>query len=145
MTLLSKVTNEQIRDNLKERYDNDIIYTSISDVLISMNPYKAIPIYSKEIVAEYVGRSRIELPPHIFSIAEESYRSMLNEKENQCIIISGESGAGKTEAAKKIMFYIAEVTGGGNSGGRLEQVKNIILETNPLLEAFGESIYNAVD
>jgi len=139
MTLLSKVTNEQIRDNLKERYDNDIIYTSISDVLISMNPYKAIPIYGKEIVTDYIGRSRIELPPHIFSIAEESYRSMLNEKENQCIIISGESGAGKTEAAKKIMFYIAEVTGGGNSGGRLEQVKNIILETNPLLEAFGNA------
>jgi len=139
MTLLSKVTNEQIRDNLKERYDNDIIYTSISDVLISMNPYKAIPIYGKEIVQDYIGRSRIELPPHIFSIAEESYRNMLNEKENQCIIISGESGAGKTEAAKKIMFYIAEVTGGGNTGGRLEHVKMIILETNPLLEAFGNA------
>ena len=106
--------------------------------MISVNPYKQIAIYGAEIVQDYIGRSRIELPPHIFSIAEEAFRSMLNEKENQCIIISGESGAGKTEAAKKIMFYIAEVTG-GEKGSRLEKVKNIILETNPLLEAFGNA------
>lgn len=62
-----------------------------------MNPYKQIPIYGPEIIKDYVGRSRIELPPHIFSIAEEAFRSMLNEKENQCIIISGESGAGKSQ------------------------------------------------
>ena len=136
MTLLSKVTNDQIADNLRQRYQKDIIYTSISDVLISMNPYKWIDIYTPQIVQDYVGRSRIELPPHIFSIAEEAFRTMLNEKENQCVIISGESGAGKTEAAKKIMFYIAEVTG---DSGELERVKNIILETNPLLEAFGNA------
>jgi myosin I len=138
MTLLPKITNEAIRDNLHERYQNDIIYTSISDVLISMNPYKMLPIYESSIIQDYVGRSRIELPPHIFSVAEESYRSMLNDQKNQCVIISGESGAGKTEAAKKIMQYVAEVTG-GEEGSRLAEVKRIILETNPLLEAFGNA------
>ena len=70
-------------------------------------------ILMTKILKEYVGRARIEMPPHIYSIAEDSFRTMLNEKEHQCVIISGESGAGKTEAAKKIMHYIAEVTGGG--------------------------------
>jgi myosin-1 len=110
------------------------------------------------VLQEYIGRSRIELPPHVFGVAEAAYRAMLNDKENQCVIISGESGAGKTgkrqphplfpsllyhllntttEAAKKIMQYIAEVSGQGSAG--VERVKHIILETNPLLEAFGNA------
>ncbi|EFA78349.1 myosin IC [Heterostelium album PN500] len=141
MTLLSKVTNDQILENLKKRFEKDIIYTNIGDVLISVNPFKPIPIYTDEILHEYEGKSRIELPPHVFSIAEQTYRSMINEKENQCVIISGESGAGKTEAAKKIMQYIAEVSGekGSTSNKKVEHVKSIILETNPLLEAFGNA------
>eukprot|EP00026_Physarum_polycephalum_P000803 Phypoly_transcript_00804.p1 GENE.Phypoly_transcript_00804~~Phypoly_transcript_00804.p1 ORF type:complete len:1167 (+),score=243.05 Phypoly_transcript_00804:427-3927(+) len=137
MTLLSKVTNEQILDNLKKRYEANIIYTSIGDVLISVNPFKMLPIYSSDVLEEYIGRSRIELAPHVYGVAEAAYRAMLNEKENQCVIISGESGAGKTEAAKKIMQYIAEVSGQGSAG--VERVKHIILETNPLLEAFGNA------
>eukprot|EP01111_Echinosteliopsis_oligospora_P014913 TRINITY_DN5735_c1_g3_i1.p1 TRINITY_DN5735_c1_g3~~TRINITY_DN5735_c1_g3_i1.p1 ORF type:complete len:1138 (+),score=396.14 TRINITY_DN5735_c1_g3_i1:202-3615(+) len=140
MTLLSKVTNDQILDNLRKRYDNDIIYTSIGDVLISVNPFKMIDIYGSEMLQEYVGRSRIELPPHVFAVAESAYRAMVNDKENQCVIISGESGAGKTEAAKKIMQYIAEVSGNtGKPSQGVEHVKRIILETNPLLEAFGNA------
>ncbi|EGG25063.1 myosin IC [Cavenderia fasciculata] len=141
MTLLSKVTNDQILENLKKRFEKDIIYTNIGDVLISVNPFKPIPIYTDEILHEYVGKSRIELPPHVFSIAEQTYRSMINDKENQCVIISGESGAGKTEAAKKIMQYIAAVSGesGSTSNKKVEHVKSIILETNPLLEAFGNA------
>eukprot|EP01132_Coremiostelium_polycephalum_P001010 gene1010-1280_t len=141
MTLLSKVTNDQILENLKKRFEKDIIYTNIGDVLISVNPFKPIPIYTDEILHDYIGKSRIELPPHVFAIAEQTYRSMINEKENQCVIISGESGAGKTEAAKKIMQYIAQVSGesGSSSNKKVEHVKSIILETNPLLEAFGNA------
>jgi myosin-1 len=137
MTLLSKLTNEQISANLRQRYAKNIIYTYIGDVLISVNPFQQLPIYSDEILFSYVGKPRIELPPHIYAIAEEAYRMMLNERHNQCIIISGESGAGKTEAAKKVMHYIATITGGNNP--KIDKVKSVIIESNPLLEAFGNA------
>lgn len=98
-------------------------------MLISVNPYKLLPIYSDGIIGDYIGKSRIELPPHIYGIAEAAYRAMKGERDNQCIIISGESGAGKTEAAKKIMQFIAQAS---SNKGDVERVKNIILETNPL-------------
>ena len=79
------------------------------------------------------------MPPHVYGVAEDAYRSMMTEKDNQCIIVSGESGAGKTEAAKKVMEYIAAVSAGDESGQGLEHVKNVILQTNPLLEAFGNA------
>lgn len=75
------------------------------------------------------------MPPHVFAVAEAAYYRMTTEKENQCVIISGESGAGKTEAAKRIMQYIAAVSGGDGSG--IEGVKEMVLATNPLLESFG--------
>ena len=116
-------------------------------MLVSVNPYQFFPIYGTEIMLDFVGRTRVEVPPHIYGIAEQAYRAMVLEKENQCILISGESGAGKTEAAKKVMEYIAEVSGKGEgeSGGntsntaRLDMIKNVILESNPLLEAFGNA------
>jgi myosin-1 len=137
MTLLSKITNEQISANLEQRYYKNIIYTYIGDVLISVNPFQQLQIYADDILWAYVGKPRIELPPHIYAIAEESYRSMTAENFNQCIIISGESGAGKTEAAKKVMHYIATITGGSNP--KIDKVKHVIVESNPLLEAFGNA------
>lgn len=77
------------------------------------------------------------MPPHVFAIAESSYYNMNAYKENQCIIISGESGAGKTEAAKRIMQYIANVSGGSNTS--IQEIKNMVLATNPLLESFGNA------
>ena len=79
------------------------------------------------------------MPPHVFATAEAAYYKMINEKENQCVIISGESGAGKTEAAKRIMQYIAAVSGesGTGGGGGIESIKEMVLATNPLLESFG--------
>jgi len=80
------------------------------------------------------------MPPHVFATAEAAYYKMVNEKENQCVIISGESGAGKTEAAKRIMQYIAAVSGDsgtGGAGGGIESIKEMVLATNPLLESFG--------
>ena len=77
------------------------------------------------------------MPPHVYAVAEAAYYKMTNEKENQCVIISGESGAGKTEAAKRIMQYIAAVSGGETGQGGIEGIKEMVLATNPLLESFG--------
>lgn len=92
-------------------------------------------IYTDAVLETYRGKNRLEVPPHVFAIAEAAYYRMTTEKENQCVIISGESGAGKTEAAKRIMQYIAAVSGGDGSG--IEDVKQMVLATNPLLESFG--------
>eukprot|EP00004_Rigifila_ramosa_P020324 TRINITY_DN526_c0_g1_i1.p1 TRINITY_DN526_c0_g1~~TRINITY_DN526_c0_g1_i1.p1 ORF type:complete len:1124 (-),score=315.94 TRINITY_DN526_c0_g1_i1:62-3412(-) len=136
LVLLPKVSEADIVEMLKKRFAGKAIYTYISSVLISMNPYERLPIYTPQHVEQYQGAFRHELPPHIFAIAEYAFKSMLNDKQNQCVIISGESGAGKTEASKQIMQYISAVSGNGDG---VERVKNIILESNPLLEAFGNA------
>ena len=92
-----------------------------------------LPIYSDETLHSYRGKNRLEMSPHVYAIAESAYYQMISYKENQCVIISGESGAGKTEAAKRIMQYIAAVAGGEGIDG----VKEMVLATNPLLESFG--------
>ena len=82
-----------------------------------------------------MGKNKLEVPPHVFSIAESAYHNMNAYHENQCVIISGESGAGKTEAAKRIIQYIAAVSGGED--GSIQEIKDMVLATNPLLESFG--------
>ena len=136
LVMLPKVTEEAIIENLQKRYMQDLIYTNIGPVLISINPYRNLGIGTPEYVHTYQGRFRHELPPHIFALAEETYRAMKGEGMNQCVIISGESGAGKTEAAKLIMQYISAVSG---SSAAVEYVKHVIMESNPLLEAFGNA------
>lgn len=141
LTLLSKVTDEAINDNLHKRFDNDTIYTYIGNVLISVNPFRDLGIYTQETLSKYKGKNRLEVPPHVYAIAESMYYNLKSYGENQCVIISGESGAGKTEAAKQIMQYIANVSvddhsaSGGDS--EIQKIKNMVLATNPLLEAFG--------
>ncbi|KAK8864643.1 myosin-1 [Kwoniella newhampshirensis] len=137
MTLLSTITNDAINDNLKQRFFNQEIYTYIAHVLISVNPFRDLGIYTTDTLNSYRGKNRLEIAPHVFAIAEAAYYRMTTEKENQCVIISGESGAGKTEAAKRIMQYIAAVSGGEGGGGGIESVKEMVLATNPLLESFG--------
>ncbi|PRP79992.1 hypothetical protein PROFUN_12279 [Planoprotostelium fungivorum] len=137
MVMLTKVNNDGITDNLKKRHAADVIYTYIGHVLISVNPFKEIKdLYTDRTLKDYKGKYRYELPPHVYSLADDMYRSMLNDRENQCVIISGESGAGKTEASKKIMQFIAAVSGNSPS---VTHVKNVIIESNPLLEAFGNA------
>ncbi|RUP48704.1 P-loop containing nucleoside triphosphate hydrolase protein [Jimgerdemannia flammicorona] len=136
MTLLTKITNEAINENLQKRWQNAEIYTFIGHVLISVNPFKDLGIYTEDILRGYPGKNLLEMPPHVFAIAESSYYHMNSYKENQCIIISGESGAGKTEAAKRIMQYIATISGGGKSSS-IQEIKDMVLATNPLLESFG--------
>ncbi|GAA5976419.1 hypothetical protein JCM5350_001685 [Sporobolomyces pararoseus] len=137
MTLLTSISNESINDNLKKRFENAEIYTYIGHVLISVNPFRMLPIYDETTLRSYRGKNRLEMVPHVYAIAESAYYNMISYKDNQCVIISGESGAGKTEAAKRIMQYIAAVSGGGGSGGGIEDVKEMVLATNPLLESFG--------
>ncbi|KAJ2485755.1 class II myosin [Coemansia sp. RSA 2050] len=135
MTMLSKITNEAINENLKKRFENADIYTYIGNVLISVNPFKDLGIYTQQILKSYENKNRMELPPHVYAIAEGAFRNMIAYKESQCVIISGESGAGKTEAAKKIMEYIAAVSGGNSTS--IKEIKDMVLATNPLLESFG--------
>lgn len=137
MTLLSKVSNEAINENLKKRFEGREIYTYIGHVLVSVNPFRDLGIYTDDVLESYKGKNRLEVPPHVFAIAESSYYNMKAYKENQCVIISGESGAGKTEAAKRIMQYIANVSGG--ESGEIKQIKDMVLATNPLLESFGNA------
>lgn len=137
MTLLSTISNESINDNLKKRFESAEIYTYIAHVLISVNPFRDLGIYTPAILSSYVGKNRLEVPPHVFAIAESSYYNMKSHKENQCVIISGESGAGKTEAAKRIMQYIAAVSAEAGGDGGIEGIREMVLATNPLLESFG--------
>jgi len=137
MVMLTKVNNDGITENLSKRFKADVIYTYIGHVLISVNPFKEIAnLYTERTLKDYKGKYRYELSPHVYSLADDMYRSMLNDRENQCVIISGESGAGKTEASKKIMQFIAAVSGSSPS---VTHVKNVIIESNPLLEAFGNA------
>ncbi|KAK0630006.1 myosin-1 [Bombardia bombarda] len=137
LTLLSKVSNDTINDNLKKRFEGAEIYTYIGHVLVSVNPFRDLGIYTDQVLDSYRGKNRLEMPPHVFAIAEAAYYNMKAYKDNQCVIISGESGAGKTEAAKRIMQYIANVSGG--ESGEIQQIKDMVLATNPLLESFGNA------
>ncbi|KAG9241862.1 P-loop containing nucleoside triphosphate hydrolase protein [Calycina marina] len=137
LTLISKVSNEAINENLKKRFENGEIYTYIGHVLVSVNPFRDLGIYTDAVLDSYKGKNRLEMPPHVFAIAESAYYNMKAYKDNQCVIISGESGAGKTEAAKRIMQYIANVSGGSNNS--IQEVKEMVLATNPLLESFGNA------
>ncbi|XP_045061642.1 unconventional myosin-Ie-like [Coregonus clupeaformis] len=136
MVLLSKINEDAITDNLKKRYMDDYIFTYIGSVLISVNPFKQLPYFTDREVELYQGAAQYENPPHIYALADNMYRNMMIDCENQCVIISGESGAGKTVAAKYIMGYISKVSGGGS---KVQHVKDIILQSNPLLEAFGNA------
>ena len=137
LTLISKISNEAINDNLKLRFQNGEIYTYIGHVLVSVNPFRDLGIYTDQVLDSYRGKNRLEMPPHVFAVAESAYYNMKGYNENQCVIISGESGAGKTEAAKRIMQYIANVSGGSNSS--IQETKDMVLATNPLLESFGNA------
>uniref|UniRef100_A0A8C7QX41 Myosin IH n=1 Tax=Oncorhynchus mykiss TaxID=8022 RepID=A0A8C7QX41_ONCMY len=123
-------------DNLKKRFSENLIYTYIGTLLVSVNPYKELDIYSKKQMDIYMGVNFFELPPHIFALADNAYHTMLAEANNHFILISGESGAGKTEASKKILQYYAVSC---PSTTLLDNVRDRMLLSNPVLEAFGNS------
>lgn len=138
LTLLSKITDEAINENLHKRFMNGTIYTYIGHVLISVNPFQDLGIYTPQTLNLYKGKNRLEVPPHVYAIAESMYYNLKSYGDAQCVIISGESGAGKTEAAKQIMQYIANVSVDDKAvGGGITRIKDMVLATNPLLESFG--------
>ncbi|XP_067299391.1 unconventional myosin-Ib isoform X5 [Pseudorasbora parva] len=136
MVLLEPLSEDSFIENLKKRFDHNEIYTYIGSVVISMNPYKSLPIYTAEKVEEYRNRNFYELSPHIYALADEAYRSLRDQDKDQCILITGESGAGKTEASKFVMSYVAAVCG---KGQEVNKVKEQLLQSNPVLEAFGNA------
>jgi hypothetical protein len=112
-SMLSDVTENGINANLKKRYAKDIIYTYIGPVLISVNPFKNIPdLYSDRLLKDYRGKYPYEMQPHVYALADQIYRQLMQEGKPQAVVISGESGAGKTEASKKILQYIAVASSG---------------------------------
>ncbi|XP_073927402.1 unconventional myosin-Ib isoform X4 [Castor canadensis] len=136
MVLLEPLNEETFINNLKKRFDHNEIYTYIGSVVISVNPYRSLSIYSPEKVEDYRNRNFYELSPHIFALSDEAYRSLRDQDKDQCILITGESGAGKTEASKLVMSYVAAVCG---KGAEVNQVKEQLLQSNPVLEAFGNA------
>ncbi|KAF5286073.1 hypothetical protein FQR65_LT12959 [Abscondita terminalis] len=116
--------------------------TSKSSALISVNPYTTLNIYGSDYVKAYENKHFFEVPPHVFAVTDTAYRSLKEENREQCILISGESGSGKTEASKKVLQFIAEIT---EHKGSVETVKHKLLESNPLLEAFGNAKTNRND
>ncbi|XP_062858356.1 myosin-6 [Trichomycterus rosablanca] len=129
--------------NLKERYAAWMIYTYSGLFCVTVNPYKWLPVYDAEVVAAYRGKKRSEAPPHIFSISDNAYQYMLTDRENQSILITGESGAGKTVNTKRVIQYFASIAAAGGSSGKKDTNKGTledqIIQANPALEAFGNA------
>uniref|UniRef100_A0A3Q1BLJ0 Myosin ID n=1 Tax=Amphiprion ocellaris TaxID=80972 RepID=A0A3Q1BLJ0_AMPOC len=142
--LLDNVSMEEFMGNLKLRFEKGRIYTYIGEVVVSVNPYRAMNIYGRDTVEQYKGRELYERPPHLFAIADAAYKAMKRRNKDTCIVISGESGAGKTEASKYIMQYIAAITN-PNQRAEVERVKNMLLKSNCVLEAFGNAKTNRND
>nr|XP_060638727.1 unconventional myosin-Ig [Anolis sagrei ordinatus] len=142
--LLDQVTMEDFLDNLKLRFEKGRIYTYIGEVVVSVNPYKAMELYGKEAIEHYRGREQYERPPHLYAVADAAYKAMKRRAKDTCIVISGESGAGKTEASKYIMQYIAAITN-PTQRAEVERVKDVLLKSNCVLEAFGNAKTNRND
>lgn len=142
--LLDNVTMEEFMDNLRLRFERGRIYTYIGEVVVSVNPYKPMDLYGKEMIEYYRGRELYERPPHLYAVADAAYKAMKRRARDTCIVISGESGAGKTEASKYIMQYIAAITN-PTQREEVERVKNVLLKSNCVLEAFGNAKTNRND
>uniref|UniRef100_A0A452I326 Uncharacterized protein n=1 Tax=Gopherus agassizii TaxID=38772 RepID=A0A452I326_9SAUR len=149
MAELTCLNEASVLHNLRERYFSGLIYTYSGLFCVVVNPYKYLPIYSDKIIDMYKGKKRHEMPPHIYAIADTAYRSMLQDREDQSILCTGESGAGKTENTKKVIQYLAFVAsshkgkkdtsitqGPSFAYGELEKQ---LLQANPILEAFGNA------
>ena len=139
---MSDLNEMAILHNLRIRFKQDKIYTNISSILVSVNPFKQLPLYTPEMLDKYRNGSR-GLPPHVFAIAYNAYNNMLSEAKDQSVVISGESGAGKSEATKLILQFLTDVSSRSGAAGADSNKKTAleqqILAANPILEAFGMS------
>jgi len=135
--LLEDYTSEDVfLHNLRKRYDENVIYTYIGHVLVALNPYRDLGLYTDDVMEQYRKANFYQVPPSVFAIAEAALRSMIAEREDQCVLISGESGAGKTEASKQILRYLAAAT---LHSREVDSVRDRLLQSNPVLEAFGNA------
>ncbi|XP_046351758.2 myosin heavy chain, striated muscle-like [Haliotis rufescens] len=140
MTFLNEAS---VLYNLRARYTSGLIYTYSGLFCIAINPYRRLPIYTPSIVAKYRGKRKTEMPPHLFSVSDNAYQFMVQDRENQSMLITGESGAGKTENTKKVIAYFAFVAAA--SKGEVEQeekkgsLEDQIVQANPVLEAYGNA------
>lgn len=134
---LPDLNEATLLENLRQRFEAGHIYTYVGSILIAVNPFKFHPIYNPKYVRLYQNQ-RIGpiLPPHIFAIADNAYYNMLKEKRNQCIVISGESGSGKTESTNFLLHHLTALSQKGAHGSGVEQT---ILSAGPVLEAFGNA------
>ncbi|KAB5536761.1 hypothetical protein PHYPO_G00111090 [Pangasianodon hypophthalmus] len=145
MAMMTHLNEPAVLFNLKERYAAWMIYTYSGLFCVTVNPYKWLPVYDAVVVSGYRGKKRIEAPPHIFSISDNAYQFMLTDRENQSVLITGESGAGKTVNTKRVIQYFAMV--GMSSGKKAEptpgkmqgSLEDQIVAANPLLEAYGNA------
>ncbi|XP_038606692.1 myosin-4-like isoform X7 [Tachyglossus aculeatus] len=144
MAMMTHLHEPAVLYNLKERYAAWMIYTYSGLFCVTVNPYKWLPVYNPEVVTAYRGKKRQEAPPHIFSISDNAYQFMLTDRENQSILITGESGAGKTVNTKRVIQYFATIAVTGEKKkeetGKLQgTLEDQIISANPLLEAFGNA------
>uniref|UniRef100_A0A0R3RFG9 Myosin head n=1 Tax=Elaeophora elaphi TaxID=1147741 RepID=A0A0R3RFG9_9BILA len=145
MANLTFLNDASVLHNLRERYLSMMIYTYSGLFCVVINPYKRLPIYTESICKMYIGKRRTEMPPHLFAVSDEAYRNMINHHRNQSLLITGESGAGKTENTKKVIAYLA-IVGTPHSSSKSEKsgkekasIEKQIVRTNPVLEAFGNA------
>ena len=140
MVNLTFLNDASVFWNLKTRYQTRMIHTYSGLFVVVVNPYKRYPLYTVRVSKIYLGKRRNEVPPHLWAIAETAYRGMLNNKKNQAMLITGESGAGKTENTKKVITYLALVaTGSGKKSEKKVSLEDQIVATNPILESYGNA------
>merc|ERR1719346_950205 len=139
MANLTFLNDASVFWNLKVRFQAKMIYTYSGLFCIVVNPYKRFPIYTSTVVKMYLGKRRNEVPPHLWAITETAYRNMLTNGKDQSMLITGESGAGKTENTKKVISYLAMVASSGKSAAKKVSLEDQIVATNPILESYGNA------
>ncbi|XP_052864969.1 myosin heavy chain, muscle isoform X6 [Anopheles cruzii] len=142
MSNLTYLNDASVLHNLRQRYYAKLIYTYSGLFCIVINPYKRYPLYTNRCAKMYRGKRRNEVPPHLFSVSDGAYVNMLTNHENQSMLITGESGAGKTENTKKVIAYFATIGASGKKDESAEKkgsLEDQVVQTNPVLEAFGNA------
>ncbi|XP_057686574.1 myosin-7B-like [Corythoichthys intestinalis] len=139
IAMLTHLNEASVLFNLRRRYSMWMIYTYSGLFCVTINPYKWLPVYTDQVVMTFKGRRRTEAPPHIFAIADNAYCDMLQNRENQSMLITGESGAGKTVNTKRVIQYFAIVAALGETVKKGGSLEDQIIEANPAMEAFGNA------